>query len=102
MNNEQNYIDTIMQAHAGMDYGTVVLFLKKHGGIVSTVDAQKIWTTNTPKGNEGAIEIVVALINAMSHNKESGELTFTIHMNKGISQKVMVQDMKRVDFINRK
>jgi ArsR family metal-binding transcriptional regulator len=91
-------LDQIIQdAHSSMSYGTVSLTVKKHEGNITTVDTTKI-TSNQVTGNAQALTVIGSMLKLMHEAEESGNLTFTVTLDKGDAKRLMTQDFKRVNF----
>lgn len=85
----------IEKMSSGVDFGTIQFTVKRHDSHVSSVDAQKM-TSHMTTGNEQALSIVIALLKAAKATEETGNMTFTINLDKGEASRVIVQDMRRV------
>ncbi len=88
-------LDLITRLEQSVDYGTVQLTIKRHDSHTTSVDGQKL-TSHKTDGSQQALSIVIALLKAAQANRESGSLTFTIVLNDGVSDRVVVQDVKRL------
>ena len=87
--------DLIEQMHAGIDFGTVQLTIKKHDSHITHVDGQKM-TSHKTKGNEEAFALILQLLKAVQASQETGHMTFTIVLDKGVANRMIVQDVRRV------
>lgn len=85
----------INNTHRELEFGTVVLYLKKHEGKVTNIDSQKFYTTKTPGGSKEAVVMVTTMIKAMHDSKQDGSMTFTLDFHKGEATKVIMQDTKK-------
>ncbi len=83
--------DLIDQQLKKVDYGTLAVTLKRHDSHTASLDFQKI-TSHKTEGNEKALAVVISLLKSMQASGETGFLTFTITMDKGIATRVQVQD----------
>lgn len=90
----------INEAHRDMQFGTMVFYVKKHQGEVSTIDTQKIFVNKT-KDNTEAVQIIVQLIKGIKESaKDKDSLSLTVDFVRGDARTVSVQDMQRVNFLN--
>lgn len=95
MNNDM--FNLIEQQLAQVPYGTIQFTIKRHDSHTTSIDGQKL-TSHKTETNEQALSIILALLKSAQINQESGNLTFTIVLDKGSSSRVIVQDLKRVAF----
>lgn len=88
-------LDNLLKnSHTDIEYGSVAIFIKKHGGKISNVDANRFYTHKV-QDNKQALQIVATLLKGIMNSKETGSLTFTIEHSKGESRTVIVQDNKK-------
>ena len=84
----------ILKAHDAMQFGTVTFTLKKSRGLVTTVDTTKI-TDRKVTGNAQALTLVGSMLKMLADAHETGNLTFTITMQKGEAGHLMTHDFSR-------
>jgi hypothetical protein len=89
-------LDTIIrEAEAAMEFGTVTMTLKKKDGVVKSVDMTRI-SSNKVDGNTQALTMVGTMLKLLCEAKETGDLTFTITLMDGESDRVLTHDFRRV------
>lgn len=93
---EEIILDNAKILLENMDYGTAQLFLKKHDGGVTSLDAVKQTSYKTNGGNIEALQIVNALLKALIDSHATGSTTFTVSFEMGNANRVIVQDFKRI------
>lgn len=99
----------IADMHKTMDYGAIQFTVKKHDGMVASIDANKTTWFKT-KDNVQALTMIGSLIKAVQHQiitetKEpdphytAPNLTFTVFFHKdGQAERLHVNDFKRKTF----
>lgn len=91
--------DLIDEAEAAMDFGTVQLTLKKNFGSITTVDISKI-TRRKVTSNAHALTIIGTMLKLLAEAGDTGNLTFTITLDKGDSKELMTHDFRRANLTN--
>jgi len=89
----------IHEAHEALQFGTVHLTLKKAAGNITTVDLTKI-TRRKVGGNAEALTIIGTMLKLLKEAGDTGELTFTITMDKGDSTQILMHDFRRANLNN--
>lgn len=84
----------VADAHDSMEYGTVVLTLKKTAGNLTTVDMLK-HTSRSVSGNAQALTLIGTMLKFLKEAEDTGSLTFTIVVDRGESTKLVTQDFSR-------
>lgn len=98
-------LDIINKTHQGMDFGVVNVTIKKYGGKIATVDADKQITYKTEKGNVEGLALISTLLKKTAEAvKISPDMptpptvTFTVFYDRaGEIRQVNVSDFSRVN-----
>lgn len=77
-------------------FGTVHITLKKNNDIVTTADLTKIGRRKV-SGSAQALTLIGSMLKLLKENDESGNLTFTITLEKGDSTQLMTHDFRRTN-----
>lgn len=84
----------IAEAHQAVEFGTVTLTLKKSQDRVVTVDTTRI-TRRKVTGNAQALTLIGSMLKLLKEAEDTGNLTFTISLNKGEAEQLMTHDFNR-------
>lgn len=84
----------ITEAHEALQFGTVHLTLKKAAGNITTVDLTKI-TRRKVTGSSEALTVIGTMLKLLKESGDTGELTFTISLDKGDSSQILMHDFRR-------
>jgi competence protein ComGF len=90
-----NLHDHIQQIESSVPYGTIQFTIKRADHNTTHIESHKM-TQHKTDGNDKALAIVISMLKAAAAAKESGNITFTIVMKDGESNRIMVQDTKLV------
>ena len=90
----QELQDIIDEATKHMAFGTVHLTLKVAHNNTVRVDLSKV-TSRKVEGNAQALTMVGTMLKLISEAGDTGNLTFTIAVEKGTAKSVMVNDFDR-------
>lgn len=93
---QQSLDEVIQSAEEGLQFGTVTLTLKKSDGNITTVDVTKI-SRRRVSGNAQALTLVGSMLKLLSESRDTGNLTFTITLNKGQAEQLMTHDFRRAN-----
>jgi len=94
-----SFEDLIRQAEESVQYGTVMLVLKRKDDNTTTIDLTKV-TQHNVASNAEALTIVGTMLKMLAQAGESGNLTFTITLDKGHSKQLLMNDFKRFNRVN--
>lgn len=94
--NADSILELIHKAEQETPYGTIALTIKRHESRTTTIDLTKI-TSQPVSGNAQALTIIGTMLRLLAESKESGNLTFTITLEKGNAKRLLPQDFKRVN-----
>lgn len=89
-------IAIVQEAADGLAFGTVNLTLKMNSNHITTVDLTKI-SRRKVDSNAQALSLIGTMLKLLSEAKDTGNLTFTITMNKGQAEQLMTHDFKRAN-----
>lgn len=89
----------IAEAVDGLQFGTVTLTLKVAKDNITTVDLTKIGRRKV-SGNAQAITLIGTMIKMLAEAGSTGDLTFTVAMQKGESIQLMTHDFHRTNLAN--
>jgi hypothetical protein len=92
----QEMLQIIETSLSSMPYGTVSFTIKRHESRTTTIDSTKI-TSNQVDGNAQALTVIGTMLKLMKEARETGNLTFTITLERGEAKRLMNQDFKRVN-----
>lgn len=84
----------IDDAAEGMQFGTVHLTIKKNRDMITTVDTTKI-SQRKVSGNAQALTLIGSMLKLLAQAGETGNLTFTITLQKGEAQQLLTHDFRR-------
>lgn len=84
----------VKKAHEAVQFGTVTFTIKKAHGVVRTVDTTKI-TDRKVTGNAQALTLIGSMLKMLAEAGETGNLTFTITLQKGEAGHLMTHDFSR-------
>lgn len=77
-----------------MEYGTVVLTLKKSKNVLTTVDMVK-HTVRGVSGSAQALTLIGSMLKLLKEAGDTGSLTFTVVVDRGEATKLVTQDFSR-------
>lgn len=86
----------ISEAHKALAFGNVMLTLKKSNGNITTIDLTRI-TRRKVSGNAEALTIVGSMLKLLQQAGDTGNLTFTISLEKGESIQLLTHDFRRAN-----
>jgi hypothetical protein len=104
MSELQDFIDN---AHHDVEFGAVNFTVKKYGGKIATVDANKNITYKTEKGNVEGMAVITSIVKGTSNSIKLSTvpistpptLTFTAYFDRaGEIRQINVNDFKRQSF----
>lgn len=84
----------IAEAHDSMEFGTVVLTLKKSSGNLTTIDMLK-HTSRGVSGSAQALTLIGSMLKLLKEAEDTGSLTFTVVVDRGEATKLITQDFSR-------
>jgi hypothetical protein len=93
-NTPQSLHEIVDEAVAGIDFGTVTLTIKRSNSLSTTVDLTKI-TRRKVQDNAQALTLVGTMLKLLKEAEDTGNLTFTVTVNKGNATELMVHDFDR-------
>ena len=94
MTQPQQLQQIIEEATKHMPFGTVHITLKQAHSSTVTVDLSKV-TSRKVDGNAQALTMVGTMLKMIGQAGDTGNLTFTITVDKGTAKNVMVNDFDR-------
>lgn len=91
--------ELIAEAERDLLYGTVQFTLKKSAGNITTVDTTRI-TRRKVSGNAEALTTIGTMLKLLRESGETGNLTFTVTLDKGEASQLMTHDFRRTNLNN--
>lgn len=91
---EMTLEEVIIKAHTDVLFGNVNVQVKKAGGHVTTVDVTKT-SRQKVSGNAEALTMIGTMLKLLCQAEETGNLTFTITMDRGEATQFLTHDYRR-------
>ena len=92
-----NYLDDIQAMIEGVDFGDVMVTVKRHTKKTHQVIVHA-YESHKPKDNANAAAIIMQVIKDANQNEFSGSISFTVVMNKGKVSRLIKQDNMQLDY----
>lgn len=86
--------ELIAEAVDGMQFGTVHITLKKNRDLITTVDITKN-SSRKVNGSAQALTLIGSMLKLLAAANETGNLTFTITLQRGEAQQLLTNDFRR-------
>jgi hypothetical protein len=92
-----NYLDDIQAMIEGVDFGDVMVTVKRHTKKTHQVIVHA-YESHKPRDNAQAAAIIMQIIKDAYENKFSGSVSFTVVFNKGKVSRLIKQDNTQLDY----
>lgn len=87
-------MDRIRQLEQALAFGTLHITLKRHDSQTVGIEGD-IHTSHKVDDNPGALTVIIALLKAAELNQETGTLTCSIKLDKGIANRIVIEENHR-------